>query len=610
MFDLNLSQLLPPLPQQTDLTTFLVKINGQSVPETILIRNIAVTHGANRIPFAVMTIYDGDVSDQDFRSSDLDLFSPGNKVEIQAGYHGDNKTIFKGIILRHAVKIPGNGASHVEVECKDVAVKLTMGRKNKYFFDKKDSDIIEGILRATVQTDVESTSVKHKEMVQYYSTDWDFVVTRAEANGMVVLTDNGKVSVKKPNFDQKAKFPITYGTSLYEFEAEMDARDQYPTAEATTWDPADQKIAKATPGGGGLGGFSAPSIPGGSAISSGATALGFNLPGVAPNTDYTKVLGLKELALQHGGAFTSEEAEAWAKAQMTKSELAKKRGRVKFDGVADIKPGDCINIQGVGQRHSGKVFVTSVLHEIGAGAWFTHVQFGLSQRWFAQEFDDVTDAPASSLLPGVHGLQIGIVTNLKDSPADAEFRIQVRLPLVNPEGEGVWSRLALQDAGNNRGAVWRPEINDEVVVGFLNDDPRQVIVLGALHSSKNQAPIPADNKNHEKGWTTRSGMKLIFNDDHKSIVIETPKGKKVTIDEKTDKIQLEDEHQNKIVMDKNGISVESGKDLTLKATKDIKLEGINIEQKAQATFKVESQGQAEIKATADMVLKATFVRIN
>lgn len=608
MADLNLSQLLPPLPQDTSLVTFAIKVDGRVLPDTISVLNLSVTYCANRIPYALVTILDGDVATQRFEASDQDMLSPGKSIEILAGYHGDNKRIFKGMIVRHSVRIPQDGSPTIEIECKDEAVKLSVGRKNKYFFNQKDSDIIESILRSQVQADVQASSVRHKEMVQYHATDWDFVVTRAEANGMLVLTDSGKVSVKPPDFGASPKFALNYGTSIFEFEAEMDARDQYPTAEATTWAPSDQRVQQAAPsGGGGLGGFSAPAV---SPVSGALSAVGLNLPGNAPNTNYEQVLGLQKYPLQHGGNFTNEEAQAWAKAQMTKSELAKKRGRVKFEGVADLKPGDSIALQGVGQRHSGKVLVTAVAHEIADGAWFTHAQFGLSQRWFAQEHDDVTEVPASGLLPAIHGLQIGLVTRLKGSPADPEFRVQVRLPMVNGSGDGVWSRLAQQDAGNNRGAVWRPEINDEVVVGFLNDDPRQAIVLGALHSSQNAAPIPADDQNHEKGWITRSNLKLVFNDDDKSVVIETPAGKKVTIDEKANHIQIEDEHRNKITLDQNGIVIESGKDLTLKATQNLKLEGVNIEQKAQATFKAESQGQAQIQATADLVVKGTFVRIN
>jgi len=610
MLDLNSSQLLPPLPNRSDLVSHLIKVNGQSIPSTIPVKSILVNYCANRIPYAIIKILDGDVATQSFGASDNDLFSPGQSIEIQAGYHGDNSTIFKGIIIRHKLKISHNGHPFIEVECKDEAVKLTASRKNKYFFNQKDSDIISSILRGTVQSNVDATTLRHKEMVQYYANDWDFIMTRAEANGMLVLTDQGKVTVKKPDFNQSSKFSLNYGTSIYTFEAEMDARDQYPTVEATTWDPGNQAIRQSSPSGGGGFNGGIPSVPSVAPLRTVASTLGLNPPGVAPNTDYTQVMGINKLPLQHGGNFTAEEAQAWAEAQMTKSELAKKRGRVECAGVANVKPGDCIEIQGVGQRHSGKVFVTAVTHEITEGIWRTNAQFGLNQRWFTQEFDDVTDQAASNLLPAIHGLQIGIVTRLKGNPPDTEFRIQVRLPLVNPQGEGIWTRLAAQDAGNQRGAIWRPEIGDEVVVGFFNNDPRQAVIIGALHSSKNPAPIPADDKNHEKGWITRSKMKMVFNDDHKSLIIETPKGKKITIDEKSDKIQLEDEHRNKIVMDKNGIVIESSKDLTLKATKDIKLEGINIEQKAQATYKAESQGQVQMKATADLVISGTFVRIN
>ena len=608
MFEPNLSQLLPPLPQRRSLVTFAVLVDGSAVPDTVMVKSLAVMRCANRIPYAIVKILDGDPASQSFPSSDMDILSPGKEIEIKAGYHGDNKTIFKGIILRHAVKIPQGEAPHIEIECKDKAVKLTVGRKNKYYFNQKDSDIIEEVLRSEVQPDVEATSVTHAEMVQYYATDWDFVLTRAEANGMLVLADDGKVSVKKPDLDQEPKFPIAYGSSLYEFEAEMDARDQYPTVEVSTWGISDQDVQKATPGGGGaLGGFS---VPGGSALSSAAGAIGIDLPGQAPNTDYSEVMGLDQLPLQHGGALTSEEAQYWAEAQVTKSKLAKKRGRVKFEGVAEIKPGDCISLQGVGQRHSGKVFITAITHEVCDGRWYTHAQFGLSQRWLVQEFDDVADEPAASLLPAVHGLQIGIVTRLENSPADPEFRIQVRLPMVEGQGDGVWTRLAAQDAGANRGAVWRPEIGDEVVVGFLNDDPRQGIVIGALHSSQNQAPIAASDDNHQKGWVTRSGMKMIFDDDKISTVIETPGGKKVTIDEDADIIRLEDQHDNKITMDQDGIKLQSPKDISLKATGDVKIEGANITQKAQANLKAEAGAQGEFKANADLVLKGTFVRIN
>ena len=76
---------------------------------------------------------------------------------------------------------------------------------------------------------------------------------------------------------------------------------------------------------------------------------------------------------------------------------------------------------------------------------------------------------------------------------EGNHRIQVRLPFVaqTPTGtqsEGIWARLSTLYAGDKRGFVFRPEIGDEVIVGFINNDPNDAIVLGATHSNKYPAP--------------------------------------------------------------------------------------------------------------------------
>jgi len=623
MFDLPVDiasiagQLLPPLPQSTFLVTTTIKVDGTAIPTQFGVDSIRVYKAANKIPFAILHLHDGDPAKQKFSVSDSNFFTPGKKIQILAGYHNKEKTIFEGIVIRHGIKIKQGTAPMLEIECKDPAVKMTVDRKNKYFYNQKDSEIIKEVLgNYGFDLKTDATKSKHREMVQYAATDWDFIIQRAEANARLVFCNNGKLTIKKPDFKQTPKFNLNYGTSIYEYEAEMDARDQYPKAKAMSWKPGDQQLidseanAQGPVGGGLLGDIGSAISKGADAIESVAAKAGINLdlPGTRPDTDFTKVLDVKQMLLQHPGDLSPEELQSWAEAQYTKSELAKLRGRVKFQGIDSLVPGDCITVQGVGQRHEGKVYVTAVSHEIGRGGWFTQAQFGLPQRWFAEEYD-VSAQPASALLPAVHGLQIGVVNRLAPDP-DGEDRIQVRLPMVDNEGEGVWSRIACQDAGNDRGSFFRPEIGDEVIVGFLNDDPREAIVLGMLNSSANPAHLNANDQNHEKGWKTRSKMKMIFNDDKKSLVIETPKGKKITIDENADKIKIEDEHQNSITMDANGIVIEAGQNLTLKAGQNLKIEAPNITQSAQSSFKAEAQGQAQLIASGDVVVKGAFVRIN
>src|SRR3546814_9649239 len=119
-------------------------------------------------------------------------------------------------------------------------------------------------------------------------------------------------------------------------------------------------------------------------------------------------------------------------------------------------------------------------------------------------------------MPAIQGLQIGVVTGLEGDP-EGEDRIMVRLPTINKDDEGIWSRISTLDAGKNRGTFFRPEIGDEVIVGFINNDPRFAVILGMCNSSEKAAPMPRSDDNHEKGYVSRSEMKMIFKEEKKTI---------------------------------------------------------------------------------------------
>jgi uncharacterized protein involved in type VI secretion and phage assembly len=191
------------------------------------------------------------------------------------------------------------------------------------------------------------------------------------------------------------------------------------------------------------------------------------------------------------------------------------------------------------------------------------------------------------------GLQMGIVTALENDP-DGEDRIKCRLPLISPNEEGIWARVATLDAGKGRGTYFRPEIDDEVVVGFLNDDPRYPVILGMSHSSAKPAPEAAKDDNHHKGYVSREKLKLVFDDEKKIIGLETPAGNSITLSEDAKGIVLQDQNGNKITLDDSGIKIESAKDMVFKAAKDVKLSGTNAEFSAQAAFKASGSSTADL----------------
>jgi uncharacterized protein involved in type VI secretion and phage assembly len=244
------------------------------------------------------------------------------------------------------------------------------------------------------------------------------------------------------------------------------------------------------------------------------------------------------------------------------------RGRLTVRGLNDLKLLDVIEIAGFGDRFNGNTLVTGISHRIDENGWVTDVQFGISSEPLASR-EWVINAPAAGLLPGILGLQIGLVASYSDDP-DKEYRVELKLPAVAQGDSTVWARLGSPDAGNKRGYFFRPEVGDEVVVGFLNNDPRYPVILGALYGSKNAPPddfAQLSEKNINKGFVTKKGTMISFIDDDKSSVfIQTPDKAKILLDDDGKAIKLTDQNGNALTMDENGIEIKSAKDLKLDAS--------------------------------------------
>lgn len=571
--------------KSADLITFKLLIEGEELSSIYPVKNISVTKEVNKIPTAQVVLIDGEASNSEFKLSNEELVIPGKKIEITAGYHSDEETIFKGIIIKHNIKIREN-SSQLILECKDEAVKMTIGRNSKYFYESKDSAIVEKLIGDHgLSKDVEATSFEHKELVQYDATDWDFMLMRAQANGKLCFVDDGKVTVAKPNISQAEVETITFGATLLDFDGEIDARHQVKKVSSYAWNHAEQKLLEIE--------AKDPSV---------------SLNGNLSSSDLSDIVKLDNLQLRHGGAVTDSELQGWADAKLLFQQLAKVRGRVRFQGIPSVKPNTILKLEGVGDRFNGKIYISGVSHSISEGNWTVNAQFGIDPKWFSESYD-ISSKPASGLLPSINGLQVGVVSQLQDDP-DGEERILVQIPIIDDKEEGIWCRVSSLDAGDKRGFFFRPEINDEVIIGFINDDPNDAVVLGMLHSSAKAAPIVASDDNHEKGLVTRSEMKVLFDDDKKTINISTPAGKIITLDEDQGNIIIEDDNSNKITIDDSGITMETPKDINLKASGDVNIEGMNVNVKASAEFKAEGSAGAEVSTSAIAVLKGSLVQIN
>ncbi len=541
------------------VTTPTILSGGKAIDATFELVALSVTTEVNRVPRAELRLLDGSAAKRTFPISDGTAFAPGATVEIRLRYEGGEETsVFTGLVVRHGIEAAGLD-TFLNVELRDAAVTLTRPRKSAVYVDQTDDAVIGALIKKAglAQGEIAATQPAHEQLVQYHCSDWDFIVTRADAHGLLVVVEAGEVSVRKPDLRSDPKHSFEFGlTEIFGFEMEIDAGDQPSGLETLAWDAKAQALTPAT---------SAKPF---------SLAQG-NLQGQA----LADQVGFAPTVLTHGVPLDPPELQAWADATVMRRRLAMIRGRIAIEGFGDVALLDPIELTGVGKRFKGKTLVTGINHRLTEDGWRTDVQFGLSPAPFASNVD-IAEPPAAGLLPGVSGLQTGVVDAFEEDPTK-ELRVRVIVPSVDGVNSRVWARLASPDAGAARGFFFRPEVGDEVVLGFLNDDPRRPVILGSLFGSKNAPPTAVTQvtaENVHKALVSRGGATIGFSDEDKSSVfIETAGGSTVRLDDATETVRVADGHGNELTMGKDGIVIKSAKDLTFEASGKVEIKGQKVD---------------------------------
>lgn len=172
----------------------------------------------------------------------------------------------------------------------------------------------------------------------------------------------------------------------------------------------------------------------------------------------------------------------------------------------------------------------------------------------------------------VFGVMIGLVIK-NDSANDSEKPgaglVKVQIPLLGMK-ESNWARIASFMAGKERGAVFIPEVGDEVLVAFENGDVNKPFVIGALWNGKDTPPEKnSDGKNDIRIIKSRSGNIIQFSD-------------------------------------KSG-----AEKITISSTKDIEISAPNGKLSINAKeIEVKSTSTAKVEASSDVTIKGSTVNLN
>jgi len=545
----------PYIPNYRNLQLEIL-VNGTNKGMDTLLKRLKVQYELNKIPSAKLHLVSSnpqlESNDDLLKSESLAIY---DEIEINVSTGKEPKCLFKGIIHKIERHAEPSAGFETKIECKDIAVNLTTQKQvetDEVFGDKMDRFLKEVGMSNAVEYESWSEELVSKSQ---HATPWDYLLSYLDSVGVMTTIREGIFTVVNTKEDpDDTTYLAQNGINIFELNTRHE--DSVADVEIRYWNPETQSVETQE-----------------------------------SSTNVENGVG-REIIDVGQSHYTSETLAIIAEARAIKNKLAADKGHVKTFGNLTAKYGEYIEFDKVNSNIDGRpLLIRSENHSIENGAWFTEYEFGLENNLsFAQQIS--TNAPDDYTITGqitsMQGLQIGVVTEIEGDPEN-EFRVRVRLTSISDSGAGVWARLSSFQASNGHGAFFVPEIDDEVIIGCINNNPDVPVILGKLYSSSRPAPYPFNDDNTIKGFVSKDNTKIIINDEDKSAEISTNNGNKLLISDAEKGFVLEDENGNKLMMNSDGITLESAMDLNLKANANINIEGTNSTLKSSAITEISGQ---------------------
>ncbi len=259
-----------------------------------------------------------------------------------------------------------------------------------------------------------------------------------------------------------------------------------------------------------------------------------------------------------------EELKSWV---ARRKEMAC-REMVVATGTSDnpfLNVGSIINITGEGMNEEdyGRFIVTTLIHSTDG--------LGNYQNRFEAIPEEASAPPYNARVTyPVPEIQTAVVKDNKDPKGLG--RIKVAFQWQKSPETSPWIRLANTSSGKSgqvvHGFFFIPEIGDEVLVGFEDDNPARPFVMGSVYHGKTSEPAWQDQNNKNKVIRTRSGnqIHLIDEDGKEEIRIIN---KEAT--SPTNMISLSMEGNGKITIETKGDLSISAKTITMNAQETISM---------------------------------------
>ncbi len=578
------------------LPSFVVAIDGRELDREAAedVLKIEVVEEVGRLALATVLLRNWDPEANTMDESDEGAPGPGSLITISLGYQDQLEVVFDGLVVAMSARGRTGSLPELELRCRCRGILLLGAQRFRVWSDQSDYDAVASLCRDVgLETDGKS-AFQSPFVVQYRLSDWAFIQARASALGIQAYVRGTTLHFAAARVESQTRVTLEWGQGLIDFDLSQDLSTATGDAQASSWDPESKEVISVK------------------AAASAARYPKGERPALTQLLSKAKLTGSRAQGV--GQCIPMDQAELGALSQSLVDRGATDAcfGTLTTYGNSAIRADSTLEVRGLGAAFDGPYYVTRVRQRFDVSGFETQIGLGTppTPRPHGHGSDE-------RVMPAMDSLVLATVESFEDADR-SQARVQIRLPWMDESAAPLWARLATSAGGAGRGILFVPEPGDEVMVQFVDGDPRHPVVVGGLWNGKDAPPEPYDaEKNDRRAIVSRAGHRVVFHDgdEQPGISLETAAGQVVRLDDTSgsESISLDDKSGNRLAMNSDGISITaaSGTTLSLSAPGgDIAIGGKALTADTDADMVMKAGGGATLEGMGQVTVKGATATID
>jgi phage protein D len=301
-----------------------------------------------------------------FKYSDTTEFDVGRRVHVQLGYADRLLSMVRGQITTLSPKFPESGSPTLAISGLDGMFKLRDRKPaegGEKYVKMTDAEIAKKIAqRNGLDVQVTEEGPTHDLVVQKNQDDAMFLMERAKRIDYDCYVQTDPQTGKDTLFFVKPKdardatktrvYVFEWGINLINFTPTLTLSNQVGSVTVHGWDPAAKEVITYTAGPNDL----PPAKNGGTS---------------GPQAAQQSNQGKQDVVID-APVTSQEEAKKLAVSLLMERAYEFITGSGQVIGVPDLRPGDTLELKGLGKRFSGDYYVKKVEHTLGNSGYTTN----------------------------------------------------------------------------------------------------------------------------------------------------------------------------------------------------------------------------------------------